>query len=399
MITSTPRPSRTRSRALATSIVFASTLALTAPVGADTLFVAANGTDGAGCGIKAAPCRSVSRAVASARRGDTIVVGPGRYGDLAGDGDFDDPGDEAAEIGSGCNCIIHVTKAVTLVSRDGAGVTILDGSGATADVVLLDAPATVFGKKGKGFTVTGGGNGVRSQSDALTVRGNFAVGNANDGFRLNSTRHTTVADNAARHNGDQGFGCSGMNDSLLVRNVASDNGDRGFTVDNRNLLTNNLASRNGEEGFNAQNGNTFKGNVAVGNLTEGFSVNDSNVFTANVAHANHNGFRLDARNLLTKNAVIANAGVGILVNDDGTVITKTSIFGNGGGVQNVPAVNANCGTLTSDGVALQATQNFWGAPTGPGADPADLACNGIGATTTLDPVASSEIVVRAAAGR
>jgi hypothetical protein len=80
-------------------------------------------------------------------------------------------------------------------------------------------------------------------------------------------------------------------------------------------------------------------------------------------------------------------------------VTKTSIFGNGGGVVNVPGANINCGTLTSDGVMLQATQNFWGTAAGPGADPADLACNGVGATTNVLPVATKETKVRTPAAR
>jgi hypothetical protein len=137
-----------------------------------------------------------------------------------------------------------------------------------------------------------------------------------------------------------------------------------------------------------------------GNATNGFAINDDNVVTSCVAHANHNGFRLGGqRNTVTKSAVIDNFGVGITATDAGNTVTKTSIFGNGGGVVKVPGVNINCGTLAADGVTLQATQNFWGAAAGPGADPADLACNGLGATTTVAPVATKDTKVRAPAAR
>jgi parallel beta-helix repeat protein len=374
-------------------------LAVSVPVRAATLRVASNGVDAPGCGTKAAPCRSISRAVFLAGQGDTVEVGPGRYGDLAADGDFTDPGDEAAEIGTGCECVLHVGKRLTIVSRDGAGATVLDGGAAPADVVRLDAPGTVFGKKGKGFTVTGAGrDGIRGEADQLVLAGNVAAANGRNGIAV-SADHVSLTDNRAVANGSQGYGCSGTNDSTLARNVASDNGSRGFTVDNRNTLTGNLATRNGDAGINAQDGNKLAGNVAVGNAAEGFSVNRDNVLTADVAHANHNGFRLDQGCVLTKSAVIGNSGVGILALESGIVVTKTSIFGNGGGAVNVPAPNANCGTLTADGVTLQATRNFWGAPAGPGADPADLACDGVGATTTVAPVAAREPKVRATAAR
>src|SRR5512132_1509340 len=51
---------------------------------ADTLTVANNGLDSDTCGSSAAPCRSISQAIDNASEGDTLVVGPGRYGDLNG---------------------------------------------------------------------------------------------------------------------------------------------------------------------------------------------------------------------------------------------------------------------------------------------------------------------------
>jgi hypothetical protein len=399
MIVSMPQSAVAPARAIGSLVLVALVLAGAIPVGAATLVVASNGVDAADCGTKAAPCRSISRAVALATQGDTIEGGPGRYGDLAGDGDFLDPGDEAAEVGTGCNCVLHVAKRLTIVSRDGAGVTVIDGGGAAADVVRLDAPATIFGKKGKGFTVTSGGaNGIHSGADEIVLAGNVAAANTRNGIEVGADR-VTVMDNRALGNGDQGFACSGTDDSVLARNVSSDNGDRGFTVDNRNTLTDNLATRNGAQGFDAQQGNTLKGNVAVSNVEEGFTIGHDNVLIGCVAHANHNGFNFDRGNLLTKSAAIGNSGVGIIVRDGDVVVSKTNIFGNGGGAVNVPAANVNCGTLATDGVILQATNNFWGAPGGPGADPADLFCNGVNAATSIAPVATKEIKVRAPAAR
>ena len=54
------------------------------------LYVTNNGVDNQACGTKAAPCRSISQAIAYAKDGDKILVGPGRYGDLNGNGSFSD---------------------------------------------------------------------------------------------------------------------------------------------------------------------------------------------------------------------------------------------------------------------------------------------------------------------
>ena len=65
---------------------------------ANTLSVANNGLDSATCGSSAAPCRSISQAIANASEGDTIVVGPGRYGDLNGNRIFGEVGEETAAV-------------------------------------------------------------------------------------------------------------------------------------------------------------------------------------------------------------------------------------------------------------------------------------------------------------
>jgi len=101
-------------------------LVLLATGGADAarLQVATNGTDSALCCTSAAtPCRSISQVTANAQAGDTIQVGPGRYGDA--DGGFDAPGDESAEIDTGCDCLLHVPvgkpqRGFTLTGSDDA---------------------------------------------------------------------------------------------------------------------------------------------------------------------------------------------------------------------------------------------------------------------------------------
>jgi hypothetical protein len=71
------------------------TLTLLAASTAHAVVVANNGTDGPTCGLlPAPPCRSLGRAIANAHPGDTVVVGPGPYGDLDGSGTL---GDSAGE--------------------------------------------------------------------------------------------------------------------------------------------------------------------------------------------------------------------------------------------------------------------------------------------------------------
>jgi hypothetical protein len=90
---------------------------------AATLYVANNGVDSATCGAQTDPCRSINRAIDHASAGDTILVGPGNYGDLTQAEDFSAPGEEVSLLcGAGYIC---VDTALTIESTHGAQVTAL----------------------------------------------------------------------------------------------------------------------------------------------------------------------------------------------------------------------------------------------------------------------------------
>ena len=94
---------------------------------------------------------------------------------------------------------------------------------------------------------------------------------------------------------------------------------------------------------------------------------------------------------IRRNAVIGNAGVGILAQVNGVTIAGNNIFGNGSN-------GANCGLVNLSGGTLVAQGNFWGAASGPGADPADDVCN-LSGTTVVDPVAAKPFNIPITAGR
>jgi len=112
---------------------------------------------------------------------------------------------------------------------------------------------------------------------------------------------------------------------------------------------------------------------------------------------------------VTGNVATGNT-IGIQLQDTATV-TDNATFGNGGGFAvSLPFMgllagnnifgNADCGILV-DGVAgVVASNNYWGAPTGPGPRPADAAgpgtsCDENGAATTITPFASKPFKVKA----
>lgn len=327
-----------------------------------TLYVANNALDSATCGSSNKPCRSISRAIANARNGDRILVRPGRYGDLNSDGDFNDPGEEAAEIGFGCRCMILVDKRLKLESEDGATVTVLDAAGAQLNVVSITANGVVLGGNGKGFTLTG----------------------------------------SRRTGDDDGIGVEILadRDVRVIGNIASDNRDAGFLFfGSRHTAKNNIATGNGQ-GFVfafTEEGNTVHGNVATSNGTEevfghGFTIfgNGYSVVSNRAIGNDGNGFLISATSgegsVFKDNDAIGNRDAGIRVlRGAGPEFHKNNLFGNlGEGRPPVLEAAPNCGLINESGSTVDATFNFWGAPTGPGPDPADDA--GPGSICDLDGV-------------
>lgn len=363
---------------------------------AKTIAVATNGLDAPDCGGKSGPCRTISKAIAIAAPNDKIVVGPGRYGDLDGDGTFNpNLGEETAEVGSGCFCMIHVDKPLDIESRDGAAATILDESDRSAAVVAISSGNVVLGRKKKGFTLAHGNlgvyvapatNAVQVGGDLVTANGilgariygtgntlsnDIFAGNGLTGVELNDHAHV-VTDTEAIHNGDDasgiGFVLNGTGHQFS-HDVASGNADTGFAIGGGgHRFTGNVASANGigfHVGFG--NGDVFMGNLVHGNQGDGFKVDGG------------------IGQVITGNAIRGNGGFGIdLAAGVGASVTKNDIYGNGEGLRD------------DSGIATDATNNFWGASTGPGEDPADGILTGATSQPVFTPFATKEFKVKGA---
>jgi hypothetical protein len=325
-----------------------------------SLHVANNGTDSPACGGEDHPCRSISQAIANASAGDTIVVGPGRYGDLNGNGIFGEPGEEAAEVGFGCACMIHVNKPVKLESRDGAFVTVLDAAGgAQITVVYISVGGVEFGAAHKGFTITGSANGfpgLTVAADAgVQIRGNLAIGNGSDGFLV-----------------------SGGSGHRLSGNVAVGNSQNGFAVvlGSGHKLTDNLANSNRLEGYFLSGSNyVLEGNSATENDLHGFAFDGSG-------------------HVLNRNAALGNKNAGVAVLGGTVTVSKNNIYGNNSVPTNAIFNNNNYGLINGSGGLITATNNFWGASSGPGLDPADVVCDFGSSSTVFSPFATEEFKIR-----
>lgn len=324
--------------------------------GATTWRVANNGVDSPTCGTTADPCRSITQAIANASDGDRIVVGPGTYGDLNSDGILgNSPGEENSGV---IGCMVCVNKSVTLISSDGAAETVIDARDVPnlSENVAITADNVKFGAAGQGFTVTNVLTlpdqenptfGVTTSSDQVIIRGNRVMVEHSQGtitFIGISAANFPVNDNTVLIEGnqvmgwEQGIAAAGVN----------------ITVRQNTVQFNGLGLAIGP--------GTAKGNVATDNFI-GIQTYD---ITA----------------IVKENAILGN-GTGILAPVNGT-IQNNNIFGNGCGLD-VAAFPAP--------TQVTATNNYWGAATGPGPAPANGVCGAEASVAVVIPFATHPFTV------
>jgi hypothetical protein len=385
------------------ALLIAASLAASTVEGA-VLYAANNGKDSPTCGARTAPCRSISRAIEHANDGDQIEVGPGRYGDLNGN-QSRDPGDE--QFDNLEQCAVCIDKAVAVFAQHGAAATIIDLANTTvvsrSIAVRVRGPNVTFGRAGHGFTVTGATIGISIEGPRTRVGGNVAVDNI-IGFSIHGTLNT-IEDNVASFNGNGFNGANGevldccASPSTLSRNVATDNGEFGFFFEASDYIFNgNVARHNARSGFGLVGLRfTLENNTAVDNKGSGIAIGRHSIF-----QPGDFGSGIAVRRM-RGNTIVGNRGgvvlsLGAVVQD----MQMNNIFGNETGSGPL----SNCGLLNHSGMPtpVPAVNNFWGAATGPGADPADNAgpgsgCDllnevfGVTGVTTVVPFATKQFPV------
>jgi hypothetical protein len=383
-----------------------------------SVWVQNNGVDGASCGTQAAPCRSITRALAVAAPGATIHVGPGRYGDLNRNGEFDsgDEGPPQPIFEDTQDALLYVAKPVTIVSTHGAEVTLIDVGPSVQQsfVGVVLSTGVNFGSRGHGFRVSGGsGIQIVSSINGSNVRiaGNIVEGYRRDGLPSGggisvfggSSSSVLIADNQVLGSG------AGVDVVLAVQTGDFFGGPVSIV---RNTLRGNVIGA-----YLIGNEITFSGNIVDGNLRDGVSASDfdgpSNAaaepgISVDNNYVVNNGqhgvsVSLGYLNAIVRNEIVGNLSGGVLYNSRGVLrrFELNNVYGNGSlpsaGLSAAPPdFPTNCGVIADASAAqtsgyevhaLVATNNYWGAPTGPGPNPADDSGGG-GQPCTQSPKAT-----------
>src|SRR5262245_40797810 len=307
-----------------------------------THFVGDTGSDSPTCGLLATtPCRSISQAIELAAEDDIIRVGPGRYGDLNRKGVIGEPGEETGS--PTCACVLAIEKRVIVMSSNGAAVTMIDGREVVANrTVVISAAGAQFGQAGKGFTVTEtairnsigqlSGDGVRINAGAVLVRGN-----------------QIIFENREEGSVGRGIHCFRAQPGIVVEGNLVMNWGEGIETTGVPCAINKNQVMHSSVGILA----------AMGTVT-------SNVVTGNFV-----GLNLQGSVQATSNSAYMNVAAGISVSIGFTgIVTKNNMFGNGS-----PLQASFCGLINSGVAGLNASNNYWGTPAGPGAAGANGVCN------------------------
>ena len=330
-----------------------------------TVHVANNGLDTATCGSRATPCRSIGRGVDRASAGDTVLVGPGKYGDLDENGLLGGPGEE---VSSG-PAAVRIGKPIRVVSSAGAALTVIDAGGSQWWTVDVDADGVTFGVVGGGFTLVGNQFYGLSCDGNTNVRiaGNIASGSPAHGFLVTSTGFIELSDNIAHHNVGAGFIVSSMTEAnrLVMRNNQSYSNGIGIVSASygRHEIAYNEVSNNKGVGISVDHAPSFiHHNIVTGN-------------DMGIASNSWSPDRLPtAGPVLYRNSLIGNTRFGIMVVAGPpvrTTVKENNFFGNG---VSTDEFGKNCGLANFTGETLNAVNSYWGAATGPGPEPADVAC-------------------------
>lgn len=345
----------------------------------NTLYVANNGVDSPTCGAEASPCRSISQGIANAVAGDTLLVKPGRYGDLNFDGVLASPGEESGPLTPGSIGGVRVTKQLTILSTAGAEATVIDVNGGSSATVELAADNVRFGGKGAGFTVLGGQNYglLAERSSNAVISGNLARNPNFAGFMLFSQGTLEASNNTATGSRSTGF--------WIVTDPTSS-----AVVSNNFAFGNQTGIAAGGNGPIRLTGNSVSGNEMGMAINYGPTRVAQNQIVQNRTGMMINGYSDDGgvdAPLVTHNNIVGNRqqGIYVLPGPPGNKlkIRENNMFGQDG-----------CALGSQAGQVVDARNNYWGAATGPSfQDPADADCSAPGDTLTT-PFATSEFFVR-----
>ena len=270
-------------------------------------------------------------AIDNASAGDTIIVRDGIYYES-----------------------ITVSKQLTIKSENGSDNCIINGGGSLwADVFTLKAD----GIRIKGFTITGGWNGILISSNNNSISNNI-ISNNHYGIWLDYSNNNSISKNNISSNNNDGIALLHSNKNSILNNIISSNNRYGIRLydSNSNTIKNNEFIDDGL--FVDDSYRNFVEDNTVNEKPLVYLEDESDEFIHNAGQI----ILVRCTNIIVMNAEITNTDVGIeLLKSDNCLISNSNISNNYDGIflydSNKNSISNNIISSNNYGIDLRYSDN------------------------------------------
>jgi parallel beta-helix repeat protein len=246
---------------------------------------------------------------------------------------------DAIEVWNGTyNETVVLDKRLTLYSRDGANVTIVDAKGSGNAITIKTDGCTV-----DGFMATGSGHypgdaGIRVESNGNIIVNSICCANNYDGISLSDSSNNTISNNTCYENFRIGIYLWNSANNTISNNRIDDNNRDGIYLSDSsdNKIVTNKVTKNIDSGidlWNARN-NTISNNYCYENKGVGIYLADcsNNIIKKNgIGHNDRDGIDLMdcTNNIIRNNEIYDNFWDGIYISQSSNnVVTNNEIYKN-----------------------------------------------------------------------
>ena len=247
---------------------------------------------------------------------------------------------------------VDVNKRLTIYSRDGANVTIVDARGSGSAITIKADGCTV-----DGFKATGGGStpnlgaGIKVESDGNIIRNNICENNAHyGGIYLSYSSNNIISNNTYIENGWTGIDLRYSLNNIISNNTCIENKVTGIYLWNssNNTISNNTCCENENHGIEL----TYSSHNTISNN----EISENDRHCIELTYSSHN--------LISKNTCCENNWDGIKLTDSSNnKLSKNEICGNNQkGIEltsssNNIISNNTCCKNNEDGILLSDSSN------------------------------------------
>ena len=224
-------------------------------------------------------------------------------------------------------------KRLTLYSRDGANVTIVDARGSGSAITIKADSCIVDGFMATGSGYYPGDAGIKVESNGNIIVDNTCCANKYNGIRLSDSTNNTIMNNTCYENFHAGiYMWNSANNTISNNEIGNNNRDGIYLSDSSdNLIRNNKVSKNIDSGIDLLNSgnNTISNNTCYENNGAGIYLADcsNNIIKNNgIWHNDMDGIYMMAcsNNIIRNNEIYDNFWDGLFISQSSNNVVSNN---------------------------------------------------------------------------